>query len=197
MSSRIALILILAGCGNDAGHQQDLSEIPTDASEAARDLEQQSFDLSPAVDSAPAGALDGGEMDLGMATDLAGSCFIATTGESGECKNTANCAGPTYTATPGYCPGAVNIQCCALTPDINNNPPTPAGWTPMKDAEVTPDMSTWAVMILHDPTDYPMFATTTRMFGTLLVLARVEWHPKDSINPSGVHRGVTLYKPAP
>jgi hypothetical protein len=32
-------------------------------------------------------------------------------------------------------------------------------------------------------------------FGTLLVLARVEWHPPDFQNHA-VHRGVTLYVPA-
>ena len=40
-----------------------------------------------------------------------------------------------------------------------------------------------------------MYATTTKSFGTQLVLARVEWHPPDS-NNSVVHRGVTLYLPA-
>jgi hypothetical protein len=39
-----------------------------------------------------------------------------------------------------------------------------------------------------------MYATTTMLFGTLNVLARVEWHPPDS-NNSVVHRGVTLYEP--
>jgi hypothetical protein len=32
-------------------------------------------------------------------------------------------------------------------------------------------------------------------FGTLLVLALVEWHPPDFQN-SAVHRGVTLFEPA-
>jgi hypothetical protein len=56
-------------------------------------------------------------------------------------------------------------------------------------------MTTWAVAILDDPTMYPMFSTTTMLFGTQLVLARVEWHPPDSNNES-IHRGVTLYEPA-
>ena len=55
-------------------------------------------------------------------------------------------------------------------------------------------MTTWAVSILRDPVTYPMFATTTKLFGTLNVLARVEWHPPDFQN-SVVHRGVTLYVP--
>ena len=41
---------------------------------------------------------------------------------------------------------------------------------------------------------YPMFSTTIQTFGTLMVLARVEWHPPDFQN-SVVHRGVTLYEP--
>jgi hypothetical protein len=40
---------------------------------------------------------------------------------------------------------------------------------------------------------YPMFSTAMQTFGTLLVLARVEWHPPDFQN-GVVHRGVTLYK---
>ena len=55
-------------------------------------------------------------------------------------------------------------------------------------------MTTWAVMILNDPSDYPMFSTATMLFGTLTVLARVEWHPPDFQN-SAIHRGVTLYEP--
>jgi hypothetical protein len=65
----------------------------------------------------------------------------------------------------------------------------------MQQADVTSAMTTWAVMILDDPTDYPMFSTTTKVFGALTVLARVEWHPPDSNNET-VHRGVTLYQPA-
>jgi hypothetical protein len=59
---------------------------------------------------------------------------------------------------------------------------------------VTTEMTQWAVDILHDPVTYPMFATTTRMFGDQFVLARVEWHPPDFQN-GVVHRGVTLYVP--
>ena len=55
-------------------------------------------------------------------------------------------------------------------------------------------MTTWAVTILHDPVTYPMFATATMQFGSLTVLARVEWHPPDFQN-SAIHRGVTLYEP--
>jgi len=55
-------------------------------------------------------------------------------------------------------------------------------------------MTAWAVMILDDPAMYPMFSTAMQTFGTLMVLARVEWHPPDSNNES-IHRGVTLYEP--
>ena len=39
-----------------------------------------------------------------------------------------------------------------------------------------------------------MFSTTMMTFGTLLVMARVEWHPPDFQN-CAIHRGVTLYVP--
>jgi hypothetical protein len=64
----------------------------------------------------------------------------------------------------------------------------------MTQSQVTADMTSWAVAILHDPFTYPMWSTTTRTFGALLVLARVEWHPPDFQN-SIIHRGVTLYVP--
>ena len=63
----------------------------------------------------------------------------------------------------------------------------------MQRSAVTPDMTARAVMILDDPTGYPMFSTTTMMFPSLLVLARVEWHPPDFQN-GAVHRGVALYQ---
>ncbi len=40
-----------------------------------------------------------------------------------------------------------------------------------------------------------MFSTTIKTFGTLMVLARVEWHPPDFQN-GVIHRGVTLYQPS-
>ena len=58
----------------------------------------------------------------------------------------------------------------------------------------TINRAVYMVAILHDPTDYPMFSTALRTFGTLMVLARVEWHPPDFLNGT-VHRGVTLYEP--
>jgi hypothetical protein len=99
-----------------------------------------------------------------------------------------------HTSVPGYCPGPADIECCTPTPDVADNPPVPAGWKLMAQTNVTPAMTAWAVMILNDPTDYPIFSTTMMTFGTLLVLARVEWHPPDFQNMT-VHRGVTLYEP--
>jgi hypothetical protein len=65
----------------------------------------------------------------------------------------------------------------------------------MMQSDVTPEMTSWAVAILNDPKDYPMFSTAMMTFGTLLVMARVERHPPDFQNMK-VHRGVTLYEPA-
>lgn len=116
-------------------------------------------------------------------------------GNPGECIEVSACAAmASYSSTPGYCPGPADIECCAPTPDTANNPPIPAGYELMQQSAVTPAMTTWAVDILNDPTDYPMFATAEMTFGTQLVLARVEWHAPDFQN-AVVHRGVTLYVP--
>jgi hypothetical protein len=41
------------------------------------------------------------------------ACTVTTTGESGECMDTAACAAlGDHISTPGYCPGPANIQCC-------------------------------------------------------------------------------------
>jgi len=101
-----------------------------------------------------------------------------------------------HTSYPNECPGPASIECCIVTPSTTLNPPTPAGYVLMQQAQVTSAMTTWAVDILNDPTTYPMFSTTTKVFGTLTVLARVEWHPPDFQN-SVIHRGVTLYEPIP
>ena len=101
---------------------------------------------------------------------------------------------PAHSPYPGHCPGPATIQCCIKTPNVADNPPTPTGYHLMMQAQVTPDMTTWAVAILRDPVTYPMFSTAMKTFGTLMVLARVEWHPPDFQN-GVVHRGVTLYLP--
>jgi hypothetical protein len=101
---------------------------------------------------------------------------------------------PAFSAVAGHCPGPATVQCCVLTPSVANNPPVPAGWTLMLQSDVTPEMTTWAVDILHSPAAYPIFTVALRSFNTLTAMARVEWHPPDFQN-SVVHRGVTLYRP--
>lgn len=132
-------------------------------------------------------------IDAASVADAANTCSVS--GAPGECIDVTACAAiGDHTAYPGHCPGAAQIQCCIQTPNPANNPPTPPGYKLMLQADVTPAMTAWAVAILNDPATYPMFATTTMTFGTLMVLARVEWHPPDFQN-SVVHRGVTLYEP--
>jgi hypothetical protein len=77
---------------------------------------------------------------------------------------------------------------------VAGNPPAPSGYQLLPQAQVTSAMTTWAVDILHDPSTYPMFSCTVETFGSLTVLALVEWHPPDFQN-SVVHRGVTLFVP--
>ena len=144
-------------------------------------------DATPAIADAPAA------IDAMIATDAATTCSVS--GAPGECIDVTACAAiGDHTSFSGHCPGAAQIQCCIQTPNTANNPPTPPGYKLMIQADVTPEMTTWAVTILHDSVTYPMFATATMTFGTLTVLARVEWHPPDFQN-SVVHRGVTLYEP--
>ena len=142
----------------------------------------------PAADAA--GAPDGAVDAL---IDADNACAVE--GAPGTCIDVATCAAiADHTSYAGQCPGPASIQCCIRTPSVADNPPTPAGYQLMQQSEVTPEMTSWAVMILQDPVTYPMFATATMTFGALMVLARVEWHPPDVQN-SAVHRGVTLYKP--
>jgi lysozyme len=74
-----------------------------------------------------------------------------------------------------------------------SNPPIPAGYRIMKQVAVTPAMTTWAVDILHNAGEFPMFGSAARDFDGHAVLARVEWHPPDFQNHVE-HRGVTLYE---
>ena len=146
---------------------------------------------SPTSSSQTGGGEGGGTG--GSGGDVGTAC--AVDGNPGICREVSDCeAMDGYTATPGHCPGPSGIQCCAKTPNVADNPPIPTGYKPMTQSEVTPEMTDWAVMILNDPDDYPMFSTATKVFGALTVLARVEWHPPDFQN-NVVHRGVTLYRP--
>jgi hypothetical protein len=59
------------------------------------------------------------QVDGGPPADAGGDgpsgppCVVGTTGKSGVCISTTECAAmPGYTSTPGYCPGPANIQCC-------------------------------------------------------------------------------------
>jgi hypothetical protein len=134
--------------------------------------------------------------DAGLSGDDAGTTITcAWGGAPGVCISLADCAAlGDHTSYSGKCPGPTDIQCCIVTPSVADNPPVPAGYKLMQQSEVTPEMTTWAVAILNDPVTYPMFSMTTKTFGTLTVLARVEWHPPDFQN-GAVHRGVTLYEP--
>jgi len=192
-----ALVAFLAGCsaaepGRGQAEGSDASVTP-DVATADVTMPQDTGVGGDAVNdtSTPGDAADAGDGD---ATDAGPEC--APYGAPGECITVSACAALVdHSSYAGYCPGPATIECCIVTPSTANNPPTPAGWVLMQQADVTAAMTTWAVMILDDPTTYPMFSTTTMTFGTLLVLARVEWHPPDSNNET-VHRGVTLYEPS-
>lgn len=150
------------------------------------------------------GGADGGQADSGGAPADAGDAGAAFAdaatkpecewgGAPGTCMAAAACSAiADHSSEPGSC--SAGLGCCIDTPDVTDNPPLPAGYKLMMQSQVTSAMTTWAVMILHDPVTYPMYSTTTRTFGALTVLARVEWHPPDFQN-SIVHRGVTLYVP--
>lgn len=146
-------------------------------------------DLLEPADAAPSDLLELAD----SAVDAGASNACTVSGAPGSCILVSACTND-HTPYAGHCPGAADIQCCIVTPNPANNPPTPAGYKLMTQPEVTPAMTAWAVMILNDPTDYPMFATATMTFGAQPVLARVEWHMPDSINKV-IHRGVTLYEP--
>jgi lysozyme len=79
---------------------------------------------------------------------------------------------------------------------MSNNPPIPAGYKLIAQISVSPEMTQWAIQILQDAPQYPLFSVVMHGFGALNVLARVEWHDPDFQNHT-VHRGVTLYEPIP
>ena len=195
-SSVATFALLLAACSGG-----------TAASNAPAADAGSTFDATAAVaddagsehaDSAPQ-ATDGGSVDDAGddAIDDAGADGPCEWGGApGACMTLGACAALSdHTSYAGQCPGPASIECCIVTPSTADNPPTPIGYQLMAQADVTTAMTTWAVAILDAPTTYPMFSTTTKVFGTLTVLARVEWHPPDFQN-SVIHRGVTLYEPA-
>jgi len=163
-----------------------------------------SLPTAEADSSAPdraSGGEEGGVRDAAIAVGDAGEeeseagPGCSWRGAPGQCITTSACTALTgHTSFSGQCPGPPSVECCIKTPSTADNPPVPAGYRLMQQSQVTPEMTKWAVTILNDPAGYPLFATTTKTFGTLAVLARVEWHPPDFQN-GAIHRGVTLYVP--
>ncbi len=169
----LLLVVPLVACSGTVS-REDLSLV----ADAAVDFATVPSDASIADARA---ALDGGD---------AGTAQCSFRGAVGQCIAASDCTPPDQHAFAGHCPGPASIECCMNI----KNPAFPAGYKLMTQKEVTPAMTAWAVAILHDPSTYPMFATTTMTFGSLNVLARVEWHVPDKINMA-IHRGVTLYEP--
>jgi len=175
-----------ADAGADAG-----SDAGADAGEDGGGDAGEDAGSDAGADAGEDGGSDAGE---GGGVD-AGPIACEWGGAPGTCIETSACAAMTgYSSFPNECPGPEDIQCCIVTPSTANNPPIPTGYRLMMQSEVTQAMTNWAVAILNDPTDYPMFATAMMTFGTFPVLARVEWHPPD-FNNETIHRGVTLYTP--
>ena len=183
-------LVVLVGACSDA--DPDGGGAPTPSSDAGVDTG--ALADAGAADSATSDARIAAN-DAADAHDAANPNACAVFGAPGVCMTASACtAMPDHSAYAAPCPGPAGIECCIDTPDVADNPPIPTGHKPMTQSQVTPAMTTWAVSILHDPVTYPMYSTTTMTFGTLMVLARVEWHPPDFQN-AVVHRGVTLYVP--
>jgi hypothetical protein len=98
-----------AGGVADAGRLRDggiATDGPTDAGDVTTIHEDAA--TPPPSDS-------GGFGDAGP--DAAAACSVD--GDLGTCITVSACAALTgYTSTPGYCPGAADIQCCAPTPNV-------------------------------------------------------------------------------
>jgi hypothetical protein len=75
--------------------------------------------------------------------------------------------------------------------------PLPAGAYPLPQHLVTPDITDWALALLHDETEHPMGSVDgPRVLGGLELVARVEvhtWFGADDTRPSHPHRGVSVY----
>jgi len=176
-----------SGQGHDATGEPSHDAAAADG-EAVGDSAGPTGDAGDAGDAQAPSICSGGEQP-----DAGDDCAYG--GAPGTCISVSACAAMSgYTSFAGYCPGPASVECCVVTPSTTANPPFPAGWMLMQQSQVTSAMTTWAVMILDEPAMCPMFSTATMTFGTLLVLARVEWHPPD-FNNSAIHRGVTLYEP--
>jgi hypothetical protein len=181
------------------GPRADANESSTDArtddvawsSDAEEDTP--SLDAAISADATPdADATSPPPSDASDAESDAGTA-CAWSGAPGQCTTVAACAALSdHTSYSGECPEPATLECCIKTPSTADNPPIPAGYHLMQQSQVTPEMTAWAVSILNDPATYPMFATATKTFAALVVVARVEWLPPDFQN-GAVHRGVTLY----
>jgi hypothetical protein len=55
------------------------------------------------------------------------ACTVTTTGAMGECISTADCASLGGQSTPGFCPGAADIQCCTGIPTSSGSTDGGAG----------------------------------------------------------------------
>jgi hypothetical protein len=192
-------VLGSVGCSSSAPEAPSSSPAGSDsgeAEEAGRSDDASTSDGPPLawMDAAHDGrAGDAG--NAGDAADAGNGCFDTDYGVYGSCVTATACTAlGDHTSVSGFCPGPSSIECCIDTPDVSDNPPVPMGWQLMQQSMVTTAMTSWAVMILHDPVTYPMWSTTMQTFGTQFVMARVEWHPPDFQN-SAIHRGVTLYVP--
>jgi hypothetical protein len=195
----IALVAVGAACGSGRSGGASSSSPAADGG-AASDASMASrgdagTEAGPVTDAQSPLSEDASVSDGGDAGPDAEEGGCEWGGAPGQCMTLPACAAlGDHSSYPNECPGPASIECCIVTPSTANNPPVPAGWTLMAQAQVTSAMTTWAVDILNAPTTYPMFSTTTMYFGTLDVLARVEWHPPDFQN-GVIHRGVTLYEP--
>jgi hypothetical protein len=180
--SRFLAASLLAACTGT-------SPPPTVATRA--DLAFAVFDAGESEVPGKAPVSDFGSVTVDASTPWRPACEWG--GAPGSCLSSTTCAGlADHTAKSGSCRSW--LVCCIVTPSVMANPSIPLGYKPMMNAQVTAAMTMWAVAILRNPIAYPMFATATMRFGTVEVLARVEWHPPDFQN-SIVHRGVTLYLP--
>jgi hypothetical protein len=179
-----------AGSLPDAGPPD--ASTPLDAGPA--DLPVPDVSVTPAPDAGPASAdasVASGP-DAAAGPDLGPQPECEFGGAPGQCLGATDCGAiGDHSLNGSSCDGQ---GCCIVTPSLADNPPFPPGYRLMMQSEVTSEMTDWAVAILHDHVTYPMYATTTRTFGTLPVLAQVEWHPPD-FNNGAIHRGVTLFTP--
>jgi hypothetical protein len=95
-------------------------------------------------------AFGAGPVDAGSPGADAGAetpCVVTTTGESGVCIDTSECAAMGGTSTPDYCPGPDNIQCCTgvetgTTHDGGPGPKKDAGSPPQDMRDAAADAAT-------------------------------------------------------